>query len=212
MKDSKHYAQRVKKFFRALSRKEGQVRPATYADPIQALVYAGVAEFTTRTEAKRICKAIERHFVDVNDLRVSRSEEILEVIGSNEAWAKKIAKALPRTLMAVFNAYDGLNVEPLMEMGKRQARKALAELEGISRFVADYFFVVILDGHAIPLNETMLNYLRANELVHPDADDDDIIGFLERQISAADGYTFYRLLRQAAETSAKPSPSRKKKK
>lgn len=212
MKDSKQYAQRIKDAFRSFKRKDAKVRPPSFDKPLDALVYAVIAEHASRSETTRILKAFEGHFVDTNDLRVSRSEEVLEVIGTNAPWARKVAKALPRALNALFNLYDGLTVAPLMDVGKRQARKTLAELEGVSRFAADYFVLVVLGGHAIPLTEGMLSYLRSNELVHPDADDEDITGFLERQISASEAYAFYRLLRRAAETSTKPGPTRKKKK
>ena len=212
MKNSKHYAQEIKKLFRSLKRKESRVRPRSFDDPIDAIVYAVVSEHASRADASKIVKAFHEHFVDVNDLRVSRSEEILEITGSTEMWAKKLARALPRALNAVFNTYDGLSIAPLTDMGKRQARKALADLEGVSRFVADYVFLVVLGGHALPLTQSMLTYLRDNEMVNPEADDQDVIGFLERQISAADAYGFYSLLRRHVESAPKSRPKRKKKK
>jgi hypothetical protein len=56
-----------------------------------------------------------------------------------------------------------------------------------------------LGWHAIPLTATMVKYLRENELVHPEADEQEIEGFLTRLISAKSGYDFYALLRQRSE-------------
>jgi len=45
----------------------------------------------------------------------------------------------------------------------------------------------------------MLEYLRKSELVHPEADEQEIEGFLAKQIAAKDGYEFYWLLRRESE-------------
>ncbi len=57
-----------------------------------------------------------------------------------------------------------------------------------------------LHGHAIPLTKKMIEYLRSNQLVHPDADEQQIEGFLARQISAENAYEFYALLRRCSES------------
>jgi hypothetical protein len=56
-----------------------------------------------------------------------------------------------------------------------------------------------LQGHAIPLTEDMIEYLKSRELVHPEADEQQIGGFLAKQISAKKGYEFYSLLRSESE-------------
>ena len=63
-----------------------------------------------------------------------------------------------------------------------------------------------LHGHAIPLTEKIVNYLKMNDLVDGDADEQQISGFLTKQISAKNGYEFYALLRHESET----AKSRKK--
>jgi hypothetical protein len=45
----------------------------------------------------------------------------------------------------------------------------------------------------------MIEYLRSNELVHAEADEREIEGFLARQISAENAYEFYSLLRRQSE-------------
>ena len=56
-----------------------------------------------------------------------------------------------------------------------------------------------LQGHAIPLTEGMIEYLKSKELVYPEADEQQIGGFLAKQISARKGYEFYALLRNESE-------------
>jgi hypothetical protein len=56
-----------------------------------------------------------------------------------------------------------------------------------------------LQGHAIPLTKKMIEYLKTNKMVHPEADEQDIEGFLARQVSAENAYEFYVLLRRESE-------------
>ena len=54
----------------------------------------------------------------------------------------------------------------------------------------------------------MIEYLRSNALVHPEADEQEIEGFLARQISAENAYEFYALLRRQSE--ARKAKAKKK--
>ena len=208
MKNSREYSKLIEKLFRSLKQKYGKIKRPQHDEPVTGLVYAVLAEYMRGPEAKRAMSRIMKHFVDFNDLRVSRTEEILDVLGGEGADCKRVATSLSLVLNSVFNKYDTMSLSQLLEMGKRQARKELSELGGISRFVVDYFFSFVLQGHAIPLTEQMIGYLRAGEYVHPEATEDDIAGFLERQISAKNGGKFYALLRKEAESSRKSDISR----
>lgn len=199
MKDSKNYSPKVTKLFRSLKRRYGKAETPTYEDPIEAVVDALVAECMTQSAAGRTAKRMKTHFVDLNDLRVSRKEEILDVFGDHSQAAEKSAAALTQVLNALFEKQNKVTLEALRHEGKRQAKKELEEISGMTPFAVSYTFFTALDGHAIPLTAAMLQYLRNSELVHPDASDGEIAGFLERQVAAADAYTFYTLLRDEAE-------------
>ena len=93
-------------------------------------------------------------------------------------------------------------------MGKRQAHKELDELEGMSDYVARYCSTVSFGSHYIPLTGLMVEYLKEGGFVNPNADTRTIEGFLERKITATDGFTFYTRLRQESE---KPRKKAKKK-
>jgi hypothetical protein len=97
-----------------------------------------------------------------------------------------------------------MDLESLKKTGKRPARQALEKIDGIARFAVDYCTLVALRGHAIPLTNKMLEYLRTNDLVTPDAEEQQIEGFLTKQIPAKDGYKFYALLRQESEKARRP--------
>jgi len=209
MKNSKKYSPKVTKLFNSLKRKSAKQSMPKYSDPIEAVVYALIAESVPETAAGRLYRRAMKHFVDFNDLRVSRREEILDVFGNSSEEFDSTASAITRTLNAIFEQKSQMSLKMLTQEGKRQAHKELSEINGITSFAASYCFLTSLDGHAIPLNAKILAYLRAEELVHPNATDLEIAGFLERQISAADAYDFYMLLRNEAEQ-AKPAAKIKK--
>lgn len=208
MKDSKLYSPKVTKLFQSLKRKHGVAETPTYDDPVQAIVDGLVIEFMKQADAVKALKRMKSHFVDLNDVRVCRSEEILEVFRDDSPEAEKSAAAMTQTLNTIFDKYDKVTLDTLGQEGKRQAHKELEELAGITPFAISYCFVTALGGHAIPLDAAMLAYLRGNELVHPDADEHEIAGFLERQIAAADGFTFYTVLKTEVET-GKPAAKKK---
>ena len=199
MKNSKEYSGKVKKLYRSL--KGRKVKKVIYDEPVDALVYAIVSENIKATAAKSAIKKFTEHFNDSNELRVSRIEEIVEVLGKDTPVTRDIASTLTRALGAVFNKYNTVSLKALKKMGKRPARQALEKMDGVSRFVVDYCLLTSLQGHAVPLTKVMIKYLRSNELVHPDADEQQIAGFLARHISAENGYEFYALLRRASESS-----------
>ena len=209
MKNSKKYSPKVTKLFNSLKRKSTKQPMPKYSDPIEAVVYALVSESMPEAAGGRIYRRMMKHFVDLNDLRVSRREEILDVFRDSSEVFEKTATSVTRTLNAIFAKRSRMSLEGLAQDGKRQAHKELSEMEGITPFAVSYCFLTAMGGHAIPLNAKMLDYLRADELVHPNATDAEITGFLERQIAAADAYNFYLFLRNEAEQ-ARPASKTKK--
>ena len=199
MKDSKEYSEKVHKLYRSLKRKYPEVQKAIYDEPVDALVYAIISAELSEPAAQSAIKRFSDYFVDSNNLRVSRVEEIVEVLGSDTSVARDIASALTAALKSIFNKYNMVSLKALYKMSKRPARGVLEKIEGTNRFVVDYCMLTSLHGHAIPLTKKMIEYLRSNELVHAGADEREIGGFLDRQISAENAYEFYSLLRRQSE-------------
>lgn len=207
MKNSKDYAPRLLKLYRGLKRAHPKVEKTTYDDPIEALVYGVVSERMSESVAERAMKGFHETFVDWNDVRVSRIEEIVEVLREDNADSRATALALTTVLHSVFDEYHALDLQILKKMGKRPAKKTIEELNGTDHFAVSYCMLTALQGHAIPLTDKMAAYLRQNEIVDPDADEQDIEGFLTRQVAAKDAYEFYSLLRRESES---PKATKKK--
>jgi endonuclease III len=208
MKNSKEYSKKIQRLHRSLSRKYPKVQKVIYDEPADAIVYAIIsAELSEKATATAI-KKLADYFVDLNDLRVSRTEEIVEMLGADTSVTRTIASTITTVLRAVFNEYHKVSLEVLKKTGKRPARHILEKMEGTNRFVVDHCMLTSLQGHAIPLTKGMIEYLKSKELVYPDADGQQIGGFLAKQISANKGYEFYALLRRESE--ARRSKKKKK--
>jgi len=210
MKNSKDYSKKIQKLYRSLKRKYPNVQKVSHETVIDSIIYAIISAEMSEKMTDSVIEKFADHFVDWNDLRVSRSEEIVEVIGKDNHAIMEIASTITRVLNSIFNEYHKVSLEGLKKIGKRPAKQALEQIEGTSRFVVDYCVLTSLGGHAIPLTNKMIKYLKTNELVDPDADERQIGGFLAKQISAKNGYEFYALLRRESE-SAKPKKKTKSK-
>jgi len=212
MKNSKEHAQRLQKLYRALKRVHPKVEKVSYDDPIEALIHGIVSERLSEVATQRAMKGFRETFVDWNDLRVSRVEEIVEVLHEDTAASRATAFALTTALRAVFDEYHVLSLQTLKKVGKRPAKQALEHLDGMDAYVVGYCMLTSLQGHAIPLTGQMADYLKQHEVVDPVADESDIEGFLTRQIAAKNAYEFYELLRRESESPkvAKKKAPRKK--
>ncbi len=211
MKDSKEYSKKVHKLHRSLKRKYPKVQRVVYERIVDALVYAIISAELSEAATQSAIKRLTDYFADWNDLRISRAEEIVEVLGADTSIARDIASALTAALRSVFNKYNMVSLQALCKMSKRPARAVLEKMDGTNRFVVDYCMLTSLEGHAIPLTKKMIEYLKNNELVHPDADEQEIEGFLARQISAENAYEFYSLLRCESERGRKKAVRKKTK-
>jgi endonuclease III len=216
MKNSKDYSKKIQKLYRSLSRKYPKVQKVSHEKVIDSIIYPVVSAEMSEKRTDSIIRKLADFFVDWNDLRVSRAEEIVEVLGKDTPVTMDIALTITRILNGIFNEYHKVSLEALRKIGKRPAKQALEKIDGTNRFVVDYCLLTSLGGHAIPLTDRMIKYLRNNDLVNPDADDQQIGGFLAKQISAKNGYEFYALLRRESESTKakkkiKAKTTRKKK-
>lgn len=200
MKNSKEYAGKLMKFFRSC--KPAKVTMPKYSDPVEAMIFGLLSESMPEAKARSVYASMQENFVDWNDLRVSRLEEISEVLREETASAERITANLNQSLNFVFRAHDTISMAMLAELGKRPARKFLEGVPGLSRFVVDYIMLTSLDSHCIPLTQRMQEYLKNAGLADPEATEEELEGYLQRQISASNAYAFYVTLRKESERTA----------
>ena len=199
MKNSKEYSKKIRNLYRTLKRKNPKVHEISHNFVVDTVIYSIISEKMSEKKTESAMKRFSEYFVDLNDLRVSRAEEIAEALGENKSLTREIASKIIMILQSIFNNYHKVSLEALKKLGKRPARQILEKLDGTSNFIVDYCMLTSLRGHAVPLTEDMIRYLKSKDLVDEDANQEQISGFLAKQISAKNGYEFYALLRHESE-------------
>ncbi|MBN2589756.1 MAG: hypothetical protein JXA96_07830 [Sedimentisphaerales bacterium] len=200
MKNSKEYTKKISALYQSLKRKGYKFPELEVKSVVDSLIYGIISEKLTEKETEAAIKRFDDYFVDFNDLRVSRLEEIAELLGEDNSQNRQIALTITKVLNSIYNESHNVSLEGIQKLGKRPARQKFEKMEELSLFSIDYCMLTALDSHTIPLTETMLEYLRSNKLIDEGADAKEAEGFLAKQISAKNGYEFYKLLRHESET------------
>ncbi len=199
MKTNTQYAQKLKKLFGILKKNAEKTKKSVHHDPIEAIIFAVLCEESPESCAKAALKKIQSHFVDFNDLRVARPEETAEVIGADIQEPEKCAAKLSLLLNAIFQKYDCLTLEGFTSGGKKGAKEILEKLNGMTSFICNYCLLTVVDAHTIPLTEKMIQYLKTYNIIDPLLENEQIAAFIERQVSAANAYVFYAVVRHDSE-------------
>src|SRR4030042_4649644 len=128
MEESKKYSGRIKQLFRSMKRRFPRPEPPLYDEPTEALIYGIVSEKITQEEAGAVIGKFKGHFVDLNDLRISPVQEIVEIFSDNNEITRSTAFNITGVLKAIFDKYNTASLSELRRIGKRPAREILTQL------------------------------------------------------------------------------------
>jgi len=176
--------------------KEHKPEPKQPQDPLRALVRAAMSFDMPDAKADEAMRHIEREFVDLNELRVATDLEIQELLGTRYPAIERRVEMITRSLNNIFEREHTLNLDRLKAVSKRDARQFLRELPEIHPFVEAYVMLYGFDGHAFPLDEEILDYLREQGIVEDGATLDDAQRFIEHQLKAEECYDLFSALRK----------------
>ncbi len=189
MKKGTHYAKKLKQAYGKF-RGAGESAPAGSNDPIEQMLLAALSQETTLQRAQKALAALREEMVDYNELRVSTPAEIAAIIAHHVPAPVQRAKTLTRLLNAVYQNEYNVSLDALAAKGVREVKAYLDQLDGITPYVSASVLLWSLGGHAIPVNDTTLEFLKKEDLVDADATGAEVQAFLERHISAADAKSF----------------------
>jgi len=200
MKKSAEYAGRLKKLCNKLKREYKTGEKQELMDPATGLILGCLSEVTTENKANIALNKLCNYFVDFNELRVCRTDEVVEVFaGKTFPQARDVSKRILGILKHIYEEDNSLDLTELKSWGKREAKSFLEKLRGITPYVVSWVMLHSFEAHSFPVNEHMLSMLINEEVVRDDADMAVAQGFLERQILAHDIYLMYHLLRKHAD-------------
>lgn len=197
MKNATKHAEELRSLYRKLL-KEHKPEPREPMDPLKALVRGAMSFDVSDERANQAMKAIDKEFVDLNELRVATDLEIQELLGQRYPSIEKRVAMITQSLNNIFEREHTLSLDRLNTISKRDARKFLSELPDVHPFVEAYVMLYGFDGHAVPLDDQMLEYLRGEEILDEQTNLHDAQRFVEHHIKHEESHSFFVAFRAAA--------------
>jgi hypothetical protein len=157
------------------------------ADPVAVLIQSFFLWEATAAEARTAYAAMKDRFVDYNELRVSLPHEIARTLDLRDRRALDRCHRLRAVLTDIFKREHAVTLERLSQLGKRELRKYLDELEGMVPFVAARLALLCFDSHSIPVDERLRARLIEEGIAEPGMDLNELSGWLSRHVKASQG-------------------------
>lgn len=190
MKQGSLYAGRVKRAFAKLRQQVDTPEIPEATDPLHQLGIATLAVAYGMPKAIQALRALHTVMAGWNEVRVSRPEEISASMGKDDPERQPYCQNLIDMLEGVYERENTLSLDRLRQMGRREAKQYLDSLPSVDAFGVASVTLWSLNGHGIPVDDSLLAELRKADLVHPEASRAEVQAFLERHVSAADAKEF----------------------
>lgn len=197
MKNATKYADTLKQFYKR-SVRDNKPPERQPIDALAALVRAAMSYDVPDAKADDAMKAIEKDFVDLNELRVATELEVQELLGQRYPKIEERVTMITLALNNIFEREHTLSLNRLKDISRRDARQFLRELPEIHPFVEAYVMLFAFDGHSFPIDQTMLDLLIDEEIVEEGTSLADAQKFIEHHLKDDECYNFYSALRQLA--------------
>jgi len=162
--------------------------------------------------ARQALKSIQENMVDYNEVRVTPTVELAEVLEKYLADPQKTSLELTRTLNVIFNKFDSLELSELKEKNKNELTKMFEEIKGCPEHARSFMLLFSFEIPTMPLDDRMLEYMVAEKAMPEEVDLPTAKGFIERQLKASEIGPFYWQLRKASEAEDKKAKPKKDKK
>ncbi len=209
MKSATKHAEELRSLFKRLL-KEHKPGPWERQEPLKALVRGAMSYDMPDNRAEEAMRAIDKEFVDLNELRVATDLEIQELLGNRYPQIEKRVAMITQSLNAIFEKEHTLNLERLVTISKRDARQFLRDLPDVHPFVEAYVMLFAFEGHTVPIDTQMLDYLKEEEILESDTSLEEAQKFVEHHIKAEECHDFYAAVRTAAQGGGEDSRKKKK--
>jgi hypothetical protein len=202
MKNATKHADELRSLHKRLT-KQFPLPPFAPQDPLKALVRGAMMHDVSDSRADEAMKLIDREFVDLNELRVATDLEIQELLGARYPLIEKRVTMITQSLNDIFEREHTLSLDRLKTISRRDARQFLRELPEIHPFVEAYVMMTAFDGHAFPMDEEFLAYLKDHGALEESATLEEAQKFVEHQLKAEECRDLFFALRPAVAEAGK---------
>jgi endonuclease III len=180
----------VKKYYKPISAPEGRT-------VLETLIYACCLEDARYESADEAFHRLHESYFDWNEVRVTTVTELSEVL-HNLPEPAAAAVRVKKNLQSIFETRYSFEIEDMVKMNQGKAIQELEKLGGISRFVLAYTIQNSLEGHAIPVSQSMTEILLCTGIVSDAEVAKGVAPSLERTIAKSKGLEFFSCLHQFA--------------
>ena len=197
MKNATKHADTLRSFAKKMIR-DHKAPPKEPQPALKALVRGAMSFDVPDHKADDAMKAIEREFVDLNELRVATELEVQEMLGQRYPEIEDRVTMITQALNNIFEREHTLSLDRLKDISRRDARQFLRELPGIHPFVEAYVMLFAFEGHTFPIDESMLEVFVEEEIVEENTSLEDAQKFIEHHLKDSECYDLYYAMRQVA--------------
>jgi endonuclease III len=210
MKNATKHSEQLRSMYRRLVRehKPAERQPM---DPLTALVRSALSFDVEDARADDAMAVVGREFCDLNELRVATELEVREMIGPRYPQIERRASLISHALNSIFDREHTLSLDRLKtSASKRDVRQFLRDMPDSHPFVEAFVMLYGFDGPAVPLDDTMLQYLRDEGVLEAETTLDEAQRFVEHHLKAEEYHPFFVALRAKALDSSKGRKSKAK--
>ena len=169
-------------------------------DPVLQLVVAFLQWEATRKQAEDALGRIMEHMVDVNDLRVSFEQEVLELLGEDYPNAHERVARMREALNDIYVREYAVEMHSIADKGKKDQRAYLDSLAGVPPYVAAEVMLVAFGGHAMPVDQKLIERLAEEQIIDEnDTDPQHVENVLLRLVRADEAMHVHLLLQAWAD-------------
>ncbi|MEM8738033.1 MAG: hypothetical protein AAGG38_06090 [Planctomycetota bacterium] len=197
---AKKFAALLKK---ALAAHAGAEEPPP-RDPIAQLIVGFLQWNATQASAEDAFTAIMDRVIDINDLRISHTHELVDFIGEDYPDAAVRVIRMRESLNAVYKIEHDIHMHSIAGKGKKEQRTYLDVLEGMTPYVAAQVTLMSFGGHAMPIDEKLCALLIGAGCLDEGTSPPEAEAYLTRQVKAGDALEAHLALQAWADTQADP--------
>jgi len=184
---------RWRQVLRRLEKQHGRPEPAARRPPLEQLILGLLSDQTSERKAVQALRRLQTDFVDFNEVRVTRPNDLaaaIHMVADPQAKAKRIL----RVLHQLFLRNACVTLEFLTRLPLDQARGFLEQLDGVDARTVATVVLLSLGGSALPADAALVRIAKRIGLVGRAWHAEQVQQVLEDAIPADDKFAFYRLM------------------
>ena len=169
-------------------------------EPIAELVISFLTWNATSRQADAAYGKIMAQVVDLNELRVSHVNEVIDLIGVRYPDVQHRVIRLLQSMMEIFEREHDFKMGSLGSRSKREQREYLDTLPGIPSYVAARVALLSFGAHAMPVDDRLLTLLVKAGVFESGTTPANAESWLTRQVKAGDSLETFLALQEWADS------------